>query len=379
MKKCIEGSRAIAEAVNLCRTSVVVAYPITPQTHIVENLSQMKADGEAAFEFLRSESEFAAASIALGASAAGSRTYTATSSQGLLLMTEVVFTISGMRLPIVMTCANRAVSAPINIWNDQQDAMTVRDSGWIMLFAEDNQESLDFHIIAFKVAEQLKIPVMVNVDGFVLTHTFENVDVPEQKEVDAFLPKYVPDEGQYLDVKNPVSLGTFVTPEHYQDIRMDLANDLNEAQKVLVKELTNYRKQFDRGMPELCEFYGDRSAKTIFVAMGSVAGTIKETVDELNAAGKKTAVVRVKCFRPFPVAELVEELSGATNVLVVDKSISLGSEGVLALEVKAALSGRSDAKIKSFVTGLGGRDITREMIKSMYEQSKKNIPGVSFI
>jgi pyruvate ferredoxin oxidoreductase alpha subunit len=379
MKKCIEGSRAIAEAVNLCRPEVVAAYPITPQTHIVENLSQMKADGEATFEYLRSESEFAAASMVLGGSAAGSRTYTASSSQGLLLMTEVIFTIAGMRLPVVMTCANRAISAPINIWNDQQDAMTMRDSGWIMLFAEDNQEAFDFHVIAFKVAEQLKIPVMVNVDGFVLTHTFENVDIPEQKEIDAFLPKYVPEKGQYLDVRNPVSLGAFVTPEHYQDIRMDFANDLNEAQKVLIKEFTNYRKQFVRGMPELCEFYGDRAAKTVFVAMGSVAGTIKEAVDELNSAGKKTALVRLKCFRPLPVTEIVEELSGATNILVVDKSISLGSEGVLAMEIKTALSGKNKAKIKSFVTGLGGRDITREMIKKMYEEGKKNVVGVSFV
>jgi len=371
MKKCLEGSQAIAEVVNNCQPGVVAAYPITPQTHIVEFLSKFKADGVGTYEFLRSESEFAAASMVLGSSAAGVRSYTASSSQGLLLMTEVIFTIAGMRLPVVLTCANRAISAPINIWNDQQDAMVMRDSGWLMLFAEDNQEAVDFHILAFKVAEKMKIPVMVNVDGFVLTHTFETVDIPEKQEIEKFLPKFAPANGEYLDVKNPVSLGAFVTPDHYQDIRGELQTDLIESQKVLIKEMTEFKNIFGRGNPELCEFYGDKKAKTVFVAMGSVCGTIKEAVDELNKAKKPAAVVRIKSYRPFPKTEVVEELAGAENVIVIDKSVSLGNEGTLALDVKSALSGKT-SRVKSIVTGLGGKDIKKDLILDLYQNKNNN-------
>jgi pyruvate ferredoxin oxidoreductase alpha subunit len=379
MKKCIEGSRAIAEAVNLCQPNVVATYPITPQTHIIEELAKMKANGESSFEYIRAESEFAAASMVLGASAAGVRTYTASSSQGLLLMTEVLFTIAGMRLPVVMTCANRAISAPINIWNDQQDAVTMRDSGWIMLYAEDNQEAADMHIVAFKVAEQLKLPVMVNMDGFVLTHTFEPVEIPEIEEIKKFLPEYSPEAGQYLDVMNPVSLGTFVTPDHYQEVREDLHDDLMNSGKVLELEFKNFKKQFGRGTETLIETYGDKKAGIVFLAMGSILGTIKETVDELKAEGKLARVVGLKCFRPFPSEELRSALDGATHVAVIDKSISLGSEGILALDAKAAMFGYSDAHMQSFVTGLGGRDITREKLKQIYETVQTKNPDVQFV
>lgn len=379
MKQCLEGSRAVAEAVNLCKPAVVATYPITPQTHIIEELAKMKANGEASFEFIRAESEFAAASMVLGASAAGVRTYTASSSQGLLLMTEVLFTIAGMRLPVVLTDANRAISAPINIWNDQQDALTMRDSGWIMLYAEDNQEAADMHIIAFKVAEQLKLPVMVNIDGFVLTHTFEPVEIPDAAEIEKFLPKYEPDPGQYLDVMNPVSLGTFVTPDHYQEVREDLHNDLMNSGKTLETEFKNFNKQFGRGAESLIETYGDKKAEIVFLAMGSVLGTIKETVDELKAEGKPVRAVGLKCFRPFPSEGLRAVLKGATHVAVVDKSVSLGSEGILALDAKAAMNGFSDAHIQSFVTGLGGRDITREKLKQIYETVQTKNSDVRFV
>ncbi|MBT4722798.1 pyruvate ferredoxin oxidoreductase [Candidatus Falkowbacteria bacterium] len=373
MKKCLEGSNAIAHVVNSCKPGVVSAYPITPQTHIVEDLSKLNADGESGFEFVRAESEFAAASIVLGASATGVRSYTATSSQGLLLMTEVLFTIAGMRLPMVMTCANRAVSAPINIWNDQQDSMTVRDSGWIMLYAEDNQEAVDLHPVAFKVSEQLRLPVMINVDGFILTHTYQGLDIPTAKELAAFLPEYVPQKGQILDVKNPVSLGCFATPSDYMEIREDLYIDLKNSTKILKKELANYKKMFKRGSSELVEYYGDKKAKTVFVAMGSVVGTIKDAVDELNEEGKSVAVVKVKCFRPMPEAELLSKLTNAKNIAVVDKSISLGKEGILATEIKS-ICRQKNQKIQSFITGLGGRDITKKMIKGIYKKvlSKDN-------
>ncbi|MFH0988042.1 MAG: transketolase C-terminal domain-containing protein [Parcubacteria group bacterium] len=379
MKMCIEGSNAIARAIQLCKPAVVSAYPITPQTHIVEDLSQFKSDGQADFEFIRSESEFAAASIVLGASASGVRTYTASSSQGLLLMTEVLFTIAGMRLPIVMTCANRAVSAPINIWNDQQDSMTVRDSGWVMLYAEDNQEAVDFHFLAYKLAEQLKIPVMVNVDGFILTHTVESVDIPTLDEVKKFLPDYVPSVGEHLDPLNPISLGCFVTPEHYMEIRQELFDDLTDSKKLIKKELSNFKKIFGRGTDELVEYYGDKNADTVFVAMGSVVGTLKDAVDELNDAGKIAAVVKIKCFRPFPAEELLKNLKNAKRVAVIDKSISLGAEGILASEVKSAVFGKYDGKVQSFIVGLGGKDITKAMIKDIYKKVGRWGGGVEFV
>ena len=379
MKKCIEGSRAVAEIVNLCKPAVVAAYPITPQTHIVEELAKFKADGEASYDFVRTESEFAAASIVLGASASGVRTYTATSSQGLLFMTEVLFTIAGMRLPVVLTCANRAISAPINIWNDQQDSMTIRDSGWIMLYAEDNQEALDLHMVAYKVAEQLSIPVMVNMDGFVLTHTVETVEMPELSQVKKYLPDYRPIKGQFLDVNNPRTLGAFATPEDYMPIREDLFKDLMASKAVLRQAFAEFKNIFNRGTKDLVEYYGDPKAKVVFVAMGSVIGTIKDTVDELNAGGKKTAVVKIKSFRPFPTEEIIKKLSGAKFVAVIDKSISLGQEGIIATEIKSVSHKNIKAKVQSFILGLGGRDITKDMIASIYKKVQLSGNKITFI
>ncbi len=377
MRKCIEGSNAVAQVVRLCRPGVVCAYPITPQTHIVEDLSKFKSNGEADYEYIRADSEFAAASIVLGASATGVRAYTATCSQGLLLMTEVIFTIAGLRMPIVMTVANRAISAPINIWNDQQDSMTVRDSGWIMLYAEDNQEAVDMHMLAFKVAEQTRIPVMVNMDGFVLTHTYEQVDLPDQKQVDQYLPEYIAEPGQFLDTKNPKTLGAFATPEDYLEIREDLYKDLIVSKIILKKQFAEIKKMFGRGSADLVEYYGAPKAKIIFVAMGSVIGTIKNTVDELNAEGQKTAVVKVKSFRPFPTEEVQNKLALAQFVAVIDKSVSLGQEGILATEIKACLNGK--VKVQSFVAGLGGRDITRQKLKKIYKDINKKQNKTVFV
>jgi pyruvate ferredoxin oxidoreductase alpha subunit len=240
----LEASRAIALTINNIGPAVVSAYPITPQTHIVEDLAKFKADGDAEYEYARAESEFAAASIILGASAAGVRTYSATSSQGLLLMTEVIFNIAGLRLPIVMTCANRSVSSPINIWNDQQDVMTIRDSGWILLFAENHQEAVDQHVLAYKLAEKLNLPVMVNVDGFVVTHAFEPVYLPPKNLIKKFLPAYRPAADKYLNPKYPTTFGAFVSPADYFEIRQELHDDLQKALPVLETEYKNYQKIF---------------------------------------------------------------------------------------------------------------------------------------
>src|SRR6056297_2601302 len=247
MSKLMEGSQAVAKVVNLCEPAVVSAYPITPQTHIVEDLAKYKADGKAKYEYIRAESEFAAASVVLGASATGVRTYTATSSQGLLLMTEVLFNIAGMRLPVVLTCANRAVSAPISIWNDQQDSVTVRDSGWLMLYAEHNQEVADMHLMAYKIAEKSRLPVMVNMDGFLLTHTFEPVDIPSKLQVRKYLPKYKAPKGSILDPQDPKSLGCFATPDYYFEIRQELAEDVVKSKKVIKKSMREFKKIFKRG------------------------------------------------------------------------------------------------------------------------------------
>ena len=384
MKQILEGSRAIALTINNIKPAVISAYPITPQTHIVEDLAKFKADGQADYEYILAESEFAAASIVEGASATGVRVYTATSSQGLLLMAEVIFNIAGMRLPVVLTCANRGVSAPITIWNDHQDAMTIRDAGWIMLFAENHQEAVDQHIMAYKIAEQLHLPVVVNVDGFVLTHTYDSVVVPDAKQIKKYLPDYKPKKGQFLDPANPVTLGAFASPAYYQEIRQDLHDDLIASADVINKEYEKYNKIFQKTENRkqkteidngLIEYYGPRKPKIILIAMGSVVGTIKDAVDKNNKVG----VLKIKTFRPFPTDEILKIIKKTKYVAVMDKAITLGQIGPLASDIKSAAQGRVKAKIQSFIVGLGGRDITGEMIEKIIKEVKKSDGGVRFI
>ena len=375
MKTILEGSRAIAETINNIRPAVVSAYPITPQTHIVEDLAKFKADGEAAYEYVRTESEFAALSVLIGASAAGARTYTATSSQGLLLMTEVIFNVAGMRLPIVMTDANRAISAPINIWNDAQDAVTMRDAGWIMLYGEDNQEVCDLHILAYKVAEKLHLPVMINVDGFILTHVVEPVEIESAEKIKKYLPAFAPQEK--LDTNHPLTFGAFATPKHYFEIRQELHDDLAAAQKDLAGEMAAFKKHFGRAL-SLAEYSGDQNAETVIVAMGSVLGTIKEAAAELRQRGQKVGVLKITSLRPFPDAVVAKLLSGAKNIAVIDKSVSLSAEGIIAGELRRALSGQGK-NLTSFIAGLGGRDITKGMIGKIYAQAKKKNDRAVFV
>ena len=392
----LEGSNAIAQVVNNIRPAVVSAYPITPQTHIVEDLAKIKADNQADFEYIRAESEFAAASIVAGASATGVRVYTATSSQGLLLMTEVVFNIAGMRLPVVMTCANRGVSAPITIWNDHQDAMTVRDAGWIMLFSENHQEAVEQHILAYKLAETLKLPVMVNIDGFVLTHSYESVVIPTTKDIKKFLPDYKPTKGEYLDVTNPVSLGTFAAPNYYMEIREQLFNDLansenkiNEEYAKLAKTIPEVVKQKEKATKVnngLIEYYGPNNPKTVLIAMGSMVGTIKDVIDEQNKfslsnlSSAKVGILKIKTYRPFPADAILKVIKNAKYVAVIEKAVSLGAtDGPLTLEIKAAAQNKTKAKIQNFVVGLGGRDVTKEMVKKIIVEVKKKDDKIKFI
>lgn len=363
MKKILEGSQAIAQTINLCKPGVVSAYPITPQTHIVEDLAKMDADGVSDFEFVRAESEFSAASIVLGASAAGSRVYTATSSQGLLLMTEVVYNISGLGLPVVMTCANRAIGAPINIWNDQQDAYSVRDAGWIMIFAKNFQEAVDLHILAYKIAENASLPVMVNVDGFLITHTIKEVDIPDGKLIKKFLPAIKRED--ILDVMNPKTLGSLVTPSDYQEMRMELDQKLKETKNGAIKKAySEFSKVFSRKIDIVSE-YKTKDADTVFVITGAVYGTVMEAVNSLRKIGKKVGAVHIGLLRPFPDEEILKVLDGKKRVIVLNRAISLGAEGILTTEIKSALYGKCKIKIQDEIVGLGGRDVTVEDIVSL--------------
>lgn len=378
MRKILEGSHAVAEAVKLSRAQVVSAYPITPQTHIVEGLAEMAANGEIQAEFVRVESEFSAASVCLGAAASGARAYSATTSQGLLLMLEVIFNIAGMRLPMVFTIANRAISAPLNIWNDHQDSMTVRDSGWIQLWAEDCQEALDMHIQAYRIAEDHRVylPVLVNMDGFILTHTYEPVEIPSHEEVDAFLPPFNP--LFKLDPKDPVTLGAFVGPEAYQEVRWSIDDALLGAKPVITEIAEEFRAKFGRFQGALIDGYRLEGAETVFIAMGSVLGTLKDTVDQMRDEGIPAGVLKVRCFRPFPGDELYAALKGAKNVIVLEKAISLGGGQILAGEMRSAFYGRSPApRIVGAVAGLGGRDITPDTIRRIYQRTIES--GEDFI
>jgi len=367
MKQFIEGSHAVAEIAKLCRPGVVSAYPITPQTHIVEDLASMVAEGELKAQFVNVESEHSAASGVLGAVATGIRAYTATSSQGLFYMMEVVFNIAGMRLPVVMTCANRAISAPINIWNDQQDSISLRDSGWIQLYAEDNQEAVDFHVLAYRLGEDksVMLPVMVCMDGFILTHGIEAVDMPSQEQVDKFLPPYKP--AYYLDPKNPMTLGPLVGPDYYTEARYALDQTLKETLNIIPKLTAEFAKEFGRNYNGLVEEYHIKDAERVIVAMGSVCGTAKEVVDEFRAKGKKVGLLKITCYRPFPAEQIYNSLKNVSKVAVLDRAVSLGSYAPLSSEIKAAFFGKKKKPevISSFIVGLGGRDVTKDSIREV--------------
>ncbi len=351
----IEGSRAVAETVALCRPEVICAYPITPQTHIVEALSEIvKAGILHPCEFINVESEFAALSVAIGASAAGARAYTATSSQGLLFMCEAVYNAAGLGLPIVMTIGNRAIGAPINIWNDHSDSMSMRDAGWLQLHAETNQEAADLHIIAFRLAEELSLPVMVCMDGYILTHAYEAVDLPTQEQVDQFLPPYEP--RQLLDPSAPISIGALVGPEAYMEVRYLLHAKQLDAIERLQRLSGDFAESFGRRAGGLLKNYRTEDAETIVIALGSVNGTIQEVVDKQRQDGIAMGSVSLCCYRPFPMLAVREALKHAQRVIVVEKSLALGTGGMLAADVHMALGGL-DIPTHTIIAGLGGRSI----------------------
>jgi pyruvate ferredoxin oxidoreductase alpha subunit len=367
MLKQIEGSHAIAEAVTLCRPEVIGAYPITPQTHIVEALSEIVRDGGLGdCQYINVESEFAAMSVAIGASAAGARAYTATSSQGLLYMAEAVYNASGLGLPIVMTIGNRAIGAPLNIWNDHSDSMAMANSGWVQLYAESNQEAVDLHIQAFRLAEQLSVPVMVCVDGFILTHAYERVDMPAQEEVDAYLPPFEP--VQVLDPDDPITIGAMVGPEAFMEVRYLAHHKQLQAIDVILQLSAEFARRFGRSSGGLIEPYRTEEAETVIVALGSVNGTIKDVIDEMREQGTKVGAVKIVSFRPFPLAQLRAALEGADRVVVLEKDLALGLGGIVASNVRMALRGLG-APVYTVIAGLGGRTITKASLHRVFARA----------
>jgi pyruvate ferredoxin oxidoreductase alpha subunit len=370
----VEGSYAVAHATKICRPNVISAYPITPQTHIVEDLSQFIADGEIPnCEYINVESEFSAISALVGAAAVGARTYSATTSQGLLLMHEVLFNASGMRLPIVMTVVNRAVSAPINIWNDQQDSIAQRDTGWIQLYVEDVQEASDTLPQLYKIAENndIMLPGMVCMDGFILSHVYEPVILLKQELTDNFLPPFQPEN--ILDPQDPKTFGAFAAPDTYEEFRYLQEQAMQKALPKIEVVAKEFEEIFGRFHGGLIDGYRLEDAEIVIMAMGSVLGTIKEVVDEYRERGEKIGILKVRAFRPFPKEQIREAIKNAHVVVVLDKNISIGTnEGALFTETKSCLyNSNIRVPIIGYTVGHGGRDIRMESIAKVIEETKK--------
>ncbi|WP_199044384.1 transketolase C-terminal domain-containing protein [Glycomyces salinus] len=377
MREQIEGSQAVARTVASCRPDVVCAYPISPQTHIVEALAVLARTGKlGAAQFVNVESEMAALSVAIGASATGARTYTATASQGLLFMAEALYNAAGLGLPIVMTVANRAIGAPINIWNDHSDSISQRDSGWIQLYALDNQHAADLHPVAYRLAEEVSVPVMVCVDGFVLTHAVEPVDLAEPERVDAFLPPFRP--RQVLDPADPVTIGAMVGPEAYTEVRYLAHTNAKRALERLPVLAADYAARVDRSVPAIADAYRAVGAETLVIAMGSVVGTLEDTVDELRGEGVGVGALGLVAFRPFPVDVIRAAVAGRERVVVLERAQPTGSTGVIGTEIRAAVPG--GPPIHSVVAGLGGRPVTRASLKAVIEAANRGeLPELSFM
>jgi len=370
MRKVVSGSQAAAEAVKLIKPGVIAAYPITPQTGIVEQLAKWVADGELSSEFIRVESEHSAMAACIGAQATGVRSYTATSSQGLALMSELLWIASGMRLPIVMTVVNRSLSAPLSIWNDQADSLAFRDSGWIQLYCESGQEIFDTHLQAYRIAESVRLPVMVCMDGYILSHTYEPVELLE--DLKGFLPEYKPDI--CLNPARPLTLGCLATPEYYQQFKLQQERAMEEAKHIIKEVNRAFYSEFGRiygnGMLETA---GLEEAEYGLITLGSVSGTVKAFLDEL-----KIGLIRLKAFRPFPKEDLRKKVEGLKAVGVLEKACSFGSGGPVWHEVRSCLAG-SDIAVSGWISGLGGKDIGLEELKLIAEGIKQEKDGIEWV
>lgn len=374
MKKVITGDHAVAIGAKLSRVEVVPAFPITPQTLIIEHIADFVNDGEMDAKFINMESEHSVMSAAAAAEAAGARVFTATSSQGLAFMHEMVYATAPLRLPVVMVNANRTLGGPPGIWCEYNDSMGVRDSGWLQVYVEDNQEALDMVIQAYRIAEDKRVllPVMPCLDGFVLTHTVEPVEIPEQKDVDAFLPPYEPDV--ILDPARPAMIGTFMPSEYIMELRRQTAGAVESAKKVIQEVNDAFAQRFGRDYGGLIDTYQMDDAEVALITMGTVTSTSRQVVDDLRKEGKKVGIVKLRFFRPFPSEELKNILQNTGAVGVVDRSLSFIGGGQAFNEVRSALYGLSIPVI-NHLAGLGGRDVTEELIKKMFELTLRAAKG----
>jgi pyruvate ferredoxin oxidoreductase alpha subunit len=379
MMKVVRGFYSVAYSVKQCKPDVICAYPITPQTEIVERLADMYANGELGnCEYITAESEFGAASILVGASATGARSFTATSSQGLILMSEVLLSAAGMRLPIVLVNANRSLSAPLSIWNDQQDSIFMRDACIMQLYIENNQEVHDVMPIAFKVAENRRVmlPFMVCMDGYKLTHAYEPVDLLDEQMVDKFLPPY--DAPVKLSVDKPLTFGCYAPPPYYTEFRVAMQNAIMGAGDIMLKEFKKWYKITGRdwGGHVVAE---NPDAEVAVITMGSLTGLVRDVVSEMQKEGKNVGVVKLRTFRPFPVEDIKKALKNANKIIVFERAVSFGHEGPVAIEIKSA-NYESGADVYSFAVGLGGRDIPRDLIREIIDKviEGKVEPGFQF-
>jgi pyruvate/2-oxoacid:ferredoxin oxidoreductase alpha subunit len=370
MKKVIEGSHAVSEAARLAKVQVIAAYPITPQTHIVEALSQYCSDGTLKARFINVESEHSAMAAVIGAASGGARTFTASSSHGLAYMHELLHWASAARLPIVMAEVNRALGPGWNIWTDQTDSLAQRDTGWIQLYCEDGQEALDTTLQAFRLAEAVNLPVMVVLDAFYLSHTFEPVDVPDQEMVDRFLPPPAP--RIRMDTADPCAVNQLVTPAAYMEMRYNTQLAMEEAQRRLVPIEKEFETIFNR-THGLVEAVHCEDAEIIMVTTGTVTSTCRQVLADLRSQGEKVGLFKLKLFRPFPADLICRHLKSAPKIAVIDRNISFGAGGIFAQEIRAALCNQKPhPKVFGYVAGLGGRDITPDTLVEIYNHTKNN-------
>ncbi|MEF8943695.1 MAG: transketolase C-terminal domain-containing protein [Desulfohalobiaceae bacterium] len=357
------GSDAVAWGARLCRPDVIAAYPITPQTHIIETLSGMVDGGELSSEYIKAESEMSALAACYGAVASGSRSFTATSSHGLALMHEMLHWFSGSRFPMVLVNANRALGAPWNIWTDQGDSLSQRDTGWLQIYCETAQEALDSTILAYWLSERIMLPVMVMIDGFILSHTMEQLMIPDQERVDAFLPRY---EAPYrLDTENPLSFGAAATPDNFYELRKALAKTMRASLRTLEQGYADFREHFGRTYDNLI-WDGPEDADTVLLCSGSVTGTVRTALEELRKEGHRTALIKLRLVRPFPRDELMAMLSGVRRLIVLNRAVSFGAGGTLTQEVRSALFTMPDApSVIDVIASLGGKEIFPETIREL--------------
>jgi pyruvate/2-oxoacid:ferredoxin oxidoreductase alpha subunit len=373
MKKVIMGNHALSWGAQLGRAQVIAAYPITPQTQVVELLSEMCADKSLDAKFIKVESEHSAMAACIGASLAGARTFTATSAHGLALMHEMLHWAAIGRLPVVMGNINRAMAPGWSIWSDQNDSLSQRDTGWMQYYCASNQEVLDTTIQAFKVSEALSIPSMIMLDAFALSHTYEVVDIPDQAAVDAYLPPYRP--RLRLSSDDPRAFGGLTSPEHYFELRYKQQEDMEKAPALVAETGREYEKAFGRRL-ELVEAYRNEDADVLFVTSGTTGYTARVAVDALRGEGVKAGNLRIRLFRPFPFAEIRKLVGRAgRRVAVVDRNISFGCHGIFYQEVKSALYGHADGlPVFGYISGLGGRDITIDHFKDIARDALERKP-----